>query len=417
MEFLQEIQQSLNNKESVTFLLILFVFFLFGLMVGLILWGGRAKRNRKEAKQFESDLQTLQIEHNVLKEQADLKEADLIRAEREAEESRGLASGLEKEKGKLQADLTATRDEADSLKMTAKSYADRLEDLNHQIIGLKTQNTHMAEEVQKEENALNQLAQMQSSYNATINRLAAVESKLENIATENETLKTELTEVKTSTENLALQAAAAPVVEEKEESDDKSARIKLAQEAVKNAVGEKIVKADATSKDNLTLIKGIGTFIEQKLNNLGICNFDQISQFDEVFIDQVTEAIEFFPGRIKRDDWVGQAIRLNEIKKENPDALDPANVFPGNPEDLKVIEGIGPKIQQLLKNAKINTWQDLAKADVGKLQGILNEAGDNFRIHDPSTWPMQAQLASDGEWEKLKDYQDFLIGGRDKGKK
>jgi len=61
------------------------------------------------------------------------------------------------------------------------------------------------------------------------------------------------------------------------------------------------------TKDDLKLIKGIGPFIEKKLNALGLFTFNQISNFNDEDKDIVNDAIEFFPGRIKRDDWVGQA--------------------------------------------------------------------------------------------------------------
>jgi len=68
--------------------------------------------------------------------------------------------------------------------------------------------------------------------------------------------------------------------------------------------------ADKYNKDNLTLIKGVGPYIEQKLNEIGIYNYDQISKFQESDIRIVTDLIDFFPGRIERDDWVGQSKAL-----------------------------------------------------------------------------------------------------------
>lgn len=95
-------------------------------------------------------------------------------------------------------------------------------------------------------------------------------------------------------------------------------------EAVKEAVEEKVEektapsslnfesfgKADASQKDDLKKISGVGPFIEKKLNGIGIYTFDQISKFSKKDIDDVTDLIKFFPGRIERDDWVGQAGKL-----------------------------------------------------------------------------------------------------------
>lgn len=67
-------------------------------------------------------------------------------------------------------------------------------------------------------------------------------------------------------------------------------------------------------KDDLKLISGIGPFIEKKLNNLGIYTYEQISEFSPDTIHRVTDAIEFFPGRIERDHWVDQARNFMQTK-------------------------------------------------------------------------------------------------------
>lgn len=70
--------------------------------------------------------------------------------------------------------------------------------------------------------------------------------------------------------------------------------------------------ADSTNKDDLTLIKGVGPYIEEKLNEIGIYNYDQVRKFKDSDIRIITDLIDFFPGRIERDDWVGQAAALRE---------------------------------------------------------------------------------------------------------
>jgi predicted flap endonuclease-1-like 5' DNA nuclease len=70
--------------------------------------------------------------------------------------------------------------------------------------------------------------------------------------------------------------------------------------------------ADKNNKDNLTLIKGVGPYIELKLNEIGIYNYEQIKKLKESDIRVITSLIDFFPGRIERDDWVGQARDLQE---------------------------------------------------------------------------------------------------------
>ncbi len=81
-------------------------------------------------------------------------------------------------------------------------------------------------------------------------------------------------------------------------------------------------------------------------------------------------------------------------------------------DDLKKIEGIGPKIAELFNNAGIVTFADLSVTPVEKLQAILTEAGSKFASHNPETWPKQAALAAAGKWDELKTWQDEMDGGR-----
>lgn len=81
-------------------------------------------------------------------------------------------------------------------------------------------------------------------------------------------------------------------------------------------------------------------------------------------------------------------------------------------DDLKKIEGIGPKIAALLNDANIHTFSDLADASLKTLKDILAEAGKRFQMHNPKTWTEQAKLAAKGEWEKLKKWQSELNGGK-----
>ncbi len=81
-------------------------------------------------------------------------------------------------------------------------------------------------------------------------------------------------------------------------------------------------------------------------------------------------------------------------------------------DDLKVVEGIGPKIEKLLHAENITTWALLSATDPARIKDILLAAGPRYRIHDPSTWPQQADLAHHGKWEELDALQDKLKGGK-----
>lgn len=82
-------------------------------------------------------------------------------------------------------------------------------------------------------------------------------------------------------------------------------------------------------------------------------------------------------------------------------------------DDLKVIEGVGPKIATILEEGGITTWEELANAPTEKVKELLEAAGPRYRVHDPATWSKQAQLAHEGQWEELEALQDRLDGGRE----
>ncbi len=81
-------------------------------------------------------------------------------------------------------------------------------------------------------------------------------------------------------------------------------------------------------------------------------------------------------------------------------------------DDFTKIEGIGPKISQLLHDGGFNTFSELAAASVEQIQAILDAAGSRFNTHNPGTWSRQAEMAANGEWDALKAWQDELDGGK-----
>lgn len=140
--------------------------------------------------------------------------------------------------------------------------------------------------------------------------------------------------------------------------------------------------------DDLTLISGIGGWIMKKLNALDIYTFKQISKFTEADVQTVTEAIEYFPGRIERDEWILQASELvlkagkkvellNSIEamKERIyfDRLGLAYLHQAN--NLTLINGIGTWTEERLNMLGIYTFEQISRLsplDVETIAEILN---------------------------------------------
>ena len=150
-------------------------------------------------------------------------------------------------------------------------------------------------------------------------------------------------------------------------------------------------------KDDLQVIKGIGPFIEEKLNALGITTYRQIANMTAKLEDQVNEAIEFFPGRVKRDQWVAQAkILLGENVKLDEKALKEAEELEriaqkaesidfdtlgvatfDQKDDLQIIKGIGPFIAEKLYALGIYTFAQVGNM-TPKIEEEVNKAIEFF---------------------------------------
>ncbi len=81
-------------------------------------------------------------------------------------------------------------------------------------------------------------------------------------------------------------------------------------------------------------------------------------------------------------------------------------------DDFKKIEGIGPKIAELLNADGIHTFAQLAATSPDRVKEILHAAGPRYQMHNPETWPKQAAMAAEGKWDELKKWQDEMDGGR-----
>jgi predicted flap endonuclease-1-like 5' DNA nuclease len=77
-------------------------------------------------------------------------------------------------------------------------------------------------------------------------------------------------------------------------------------------------------------------------------------------------------------------------------------------DDLKIIEGISPKIEALLFHNGIFTFAQLSQMKIEALQELLKNAGKRYMLHDPTHWIAQAALATAGKWEDLKLFQNNL---------
>ena len=203
--------------------------------------------------------------------------------------------------------------------------------------------------------------------------------------------------------------------------------------------------ATATKKpDNLTRIEGIGPKIQQVMRGANVGSFAKMAKSSPKKLEKILDAVglqmhspatwpqqaELAAGghwkqldrlqdrldggrRAKSKSKAGKAksATAKSSAKLSAKSASTKSTQP-SPDDLTRIEGIGPKIKQLLNKADIHSFADLATASPASLDQILEAAGTRFNAAVPDSWPTQSKLAADGKWAELDKLQDELSGGR-----
>lgn len=187
----------------------------------------------------------------------------------------------------------------------------------------------------------------------------------------------------------------------------------LAKKAAKaqGAEPEAEAPADEPAKaDDLTKIEGIGPKIAAVLAGAGISTYAQLG---DTSVDKLREVMEGANLRVPHDptSWPQQAKLAAAGKWDELGALQDQLHGGRMVDDFTKIEGVGPKIADALRKAGITSYSQLGATDANRLRSILEKSGMRV-LHDPTTWPKQAQLAAAGKWDELQTLQDELHGGR-----
>lgn len=235
-------------------------------------------------------------------------------------------------------------------------------------------------------------------------------------------LKAEIRELKASSAN---EASIVPI-----------ATVPKSKTATSSSKSESSVYAVLQS-DQLQVVEGIGPKMESVLKDNDIKTWGDLSSSSPEGLRKILDSYgskykiidpATWPeqaGMANEGDWEGLIARQKqlsggnlEVSQATDSKVEKMLIRMGvlkkfKQDDLKAIEGIGPKIEGLLHDDNITTWKQLSEADVQTLKDILTKAGDRYKLADPTTWPKQAEYAHNGQWKELQEYQDFLQGGRE----
>lgn len=403
----------IDSREGIFLWMAMLIAFLFGFIIAYLLRSGKVRRLKKENAKLSEELQTAETQLTSAQEQLKERNAELQEESREKVDLMDRVSLLEREREEKLREVVALNQQLENLQANNRGLEQQIEQLQ-QNSNAQTESTPAQGDAVNPQAFANTGGTSAVEFSAMQDRLSTFESTLAQLQHENQQLRAGLRELKEHKHTVAEVTPAA----ETGPAEPEEVHI----ETKKTVLYDKIIVPDR-EQDDLTKIDGLGDFLAKKLNSNGIFTYAEIASWTPDRIKDITALIGYIPGRIEKDDWVGQAALLLQQQTEEDSATERTMEAPSAPVaerpkgikegDLKIIEGIGPKIEKVLKKAGINDWATLAATEPGRLKEILEEAGDRFRMHNPYTWPLQARLAAAARWEEFKKYQDELKGGKE----
>lgn len=176
-------------------------------------------------------------------------------------------------------------------------------------------------------------------------------------------------------------------------------------------------------KLNIPIFAMVDTNCDPRPIDFVIPSNDDAGKSIEVIMGEVTAAVAEGLAERKADKQGDKEVAKEETKTEAPApkkevvaekaAPAPKKEAPkaAEADDLTKIEGVGPKAAEALAAAGLATYAALAKADADAMKNILTEASPRLAHLDPGSWAKQAQMATDGKWDELKEWQDNAKGG------
>jgi predicted flap endonuclease-1-like 5' DNA nuclease len=262
-----------------------------GVVFGWSLRGGTYEKEVREAlSRMEQEKNTLARLYTHVKHQHDLREADFRRASLEVEKLRSMVQLLEDERATLLPDAPMNAARMAAAENAAAQYAQKVTALEVLTNSLRSQNASLAAQLAVLQKEMGDWDTLYRGFKHTQERLAAFEQKTMELEKERNALQAELSKARTEIEQLQAELL--------QRTDTPRAR------------GSKKGGVAAPQVDDLNSINGMGPFVE-RLVSMGITTFAQIGRWDDDAVIAVAKTLDISPGKIYRDDWVGQALRLS----------------------------------------------------------------------------------------------------------
>jgi chromosome segregation ATPase len=395
--------------------------------------------SESEKNKLTASLDAANSEVNNLKNEITEKQNALVMQQAEIEQLQSKAESLELENALAAERIESLREQLQSGDSASAEQSDRIERLHAELNKVKSDNSILLNEKEKLNASLADLnnkfqdsENMLSEYSALSDAMKAeydnLQDELNKIKEEHSSTAITATTLQTDFENLNKENAAL-----KNSIEDFEAQIEslygelenneIAIRALQEGNGELLTEmislenAEANNYQDaekaLLQLQNEKAALERSVVELIKENEEMIENMSKIYETEVIEK-EASVNPVQIEDEVEADIEekteisatvISDAEVDNDDVI---------PDDLKLVEGIGPKIQELLYNSGIKTFQRLSKTPVEHIRRILVLAGDRFAVHDPKSWPEQAKLAAESKWDDLKTFQEHLAAEAEK---
>lgn len=279
-------------EDPILFWLVWGIFTLAGTIIG---WSLRANTSEKEVRsalgRIEQEKNTLARLYTQIKHQHDLREADFRRASLDVEKLRAIVQLLEDERATILPDAPFNAARIANAEASAAQYAQKVAALEVLANSLRTRNAELSEQLASAQKDMEDWDTLYRGFKATQERLATFEQKSLALELERDSLREQLAKAALEIETLQIE------LQQRTELQIQKSKVSR-----KGGVA-------APQVDDLKSIKGMAAFVDL-LHGMGISTFAQISRWDDDTVIAVAKSLDISPGKIYRDDWVGQAQRL-----------------------------------------------------------------------------------------------------------
>ena len=353
--------------------------FTIGLLLGYLIQRGKTKQALRKLAAAEREKAGLQHKLDAGDEEQKTLARQLVSMTSEKDDTLVRLRDVSKNLERINAELRKLQTANEQISATNQSYATTIEDLNDQVIGLKTRNEQLlrGHEGGTVAPGAGEASSPGSSVPADLERrLADLERRLEKL-------------------NVA----------------DTDPPVNLGEPRHQVRIGEPATEVTG-ERDDLKKIRSIGPFNERQLNAAGVSTYRQIANWSDDDLETYAARIGYVAAIMREEDWIGQAADLAEGENSARTATTVPERSELDPEDLTVVEGIDSSTENVLKDAGVQDLHRLAKTPTDELQAMLEQAGHGHVGHRAITWPEQAALAIAGEWESLRKLQEDLQTGR-----